>query len=123
VGQGANSVLSHIQMVGYFDLRLLQFDRCECHRKPRSSSNSFLRGINNFSPHIHFSISVSFAIRGVHNTVVCGFPDNLRKEGRNAIVGVMVKTYVILKVKNASVVSVLRPVEHQLRSCLVDVPC
>lgn len=66
---------------------------------------------------------MTFAIRGVHNTVVCEFSDSLRKEGRTFIVGVTVKPYDILKVKNALAVSVLRRVVHQFRSCLVDVPC
>ena len=76
-----------------------------------------------FFPDIHFSISVTFAIKGVRNTGVCEFPDSLRKEGRTSIVGVTVKSYDILKVKITLVASVLRPVVDYLRSCLVDVPC
>jgi hypothetical protein len=79
--------------------------------------------MNSLPPHIHFSTSVTFAIRGVHNTVVCEFPDGLRKEGRTSIVGVTAKPYDNLESKKALVVSVLRPVVHQLRSCLVDVTC
>ena len=89
--QGANSVLPRIQRGGYFGLHVMEFDRCQCHQKRRSSSDNFLRGINIFISLTHFSISVTFGVRGVHNTVVCVSPDNLRKEGCTFIVGVNVR--------------------------------
>jgi len=36
---------------------------------------------------------VTFGIRGVHNTLVCEFPDNVRKEGRTFTVGVKAVTF------------------------------
>ena len=89
--QGANSVLSHIQRGEYFGPHVMEFDRCQCHQKRRSSSDNFLRGINRFISLIHFSIPVTFGVRGVHNTVVCESRDNLRKEGCTSIVGVNVR--------------------------------
>ena len=74
----------HIQKRGgYFGLHVMEFDRCQCHQKRRSSIDNFLRGINVFIPLIHFSISEAFGIRGVHDIFVCESPcQETRKQGR-----------------------------------------
>ena len=81
----------HVTKGGYFGLHVMEFDRCQWHQNRFSSSDNFLRGINRLISLIRFSISVTFGARGVHNTVVCESPDNLRKEGCTSVVGVNVR--------------------------------